>query len=191
VSAREIAAVAAILTDPENRERTAEEVADLVIDQLDDLRARTHRLAVVGQIAFPQAPETTHTVVLGPFGARGILDSQEKFLKAVQGGSAARRAGQDLAWDTKTGRGRGRFMLAPAFQRPRAAWEFFRQPEPEIPARFAWIAESIRRWEAGGWKAGYGPVCHCGAQRPGRINRTSAGGLAPTGPCPVHDREGA
>jgi hypothetical protein len=142
--------VAAILSDQENQNRSAEEIADLVIDCLDDLRARTHRLAVVGQIALPQAPETTHTVVLGPFSARGILDTQEKFRRAVQGGSAARQAGQELAWDTKTGRGRGRFMLAPAFMRPRSAWDFFRQEE-RIDPRFARITETISRWEAGRW----------------------------------------
>lgn len=105
---------------------------------------------MVGQIFFPEAPETAHTVVLGPFSARGVLDTQEKFLKAVQGGSAARTAGQDLAWDTKKGTGRGRFMLAPAFQRGRAAWDFFRQ-EDRIPVRFANITNTIARWEAGKW----------------------------------------
>lgn len=187
MSAKENAAVAAILTDPENENRSAEEVADLVIGTLDDLRARTHRLAVVGQIAFPEAPETARTVVLGPFSCRGILDSQAKFLKAVEGGSAARNAGQDLAWDTRKGTGRGRFMLAPAFMRPRDAWNFFRQPEAEIPSRFAWISESIQRWEAGGSRAAeVKPVCHCGTHTE-RILSTSVGPVAP-GPCPIHER---
>lgn len=186
MSARENAAVAAILTDPENSNRTAGEVADLAIDALDEIRARTHRLAVVGQIAFPEAPETAHTVVLGPFSTRGVLDTQGKFLKALGGGSAARTAGQELAWDHKTGKGRGRFMLAPAFLRPRAAWDFYRPAEPDVPARFAWIAKSIQRWEAGGSReAAVKPVCHCGTRE--REHQTSAGPVA-TGPCPVHGR---
>lgn len=139
-----------ILSDPENDDLTAEEVADLVISALDDVRSRTHRLAVVGQITFPEAPETAHTAVLGPFSCRGILDTQEKFRKAVEGGSAARTAGQDLAWDPKTRAGRGRFMLAPAFMRPRQAWDFFR-PEAEPDPRLERIAETIARWEAGLW----------------------------------------
>ncbi len=223
MSARENAAVAAILTDPENQNRSAEEVAQRVLDALaseienlraeeiervadrvieavegereggipvrvldaiDNRRARTHRFAVVGQIAFHDAPETAHTAVLGPFSTRGVLDTQDKFLRALERTSAARNAGQDLRWDIKTGRGRGRFMLAPAFRSARDAWNFFRPAEPDIPKRFQWIAESIQRWEAGGSREhAYGPVCHCGTQP--REHQTSAGPVM-TGPCPVH-----
>lgn len=153
--------MASILSDPENQNRSAEEVADLVIGALDDVRARTHRFAVVGQFLFPdQAPETPHTAILGPFSSRGILDTREKFLRALERPSAARNAGQDMRWDIKTGRGRGRFILAPAFRSARDAWNFFRPAEPEIPARFAHITESLARWEAGEWarQVAYGPV---------------------------------
>ena len=154
---REIQTVEAILTDPENSSRTGSEVAELVIQALDDVRSRTHRLAVVGQIKYgPQ--DATHTVVLGPFSARGILDTQEKFRKAVEGGSAARTAGQQLAWDSKTGLGRGRFMLAPAFFRPADAWNFYRGPAKRDSAPMnllvpppRHIAEAIARWEPGLW----------------------------------------
>lgn len=223
MSKRESDAVAKVLSDPENSERSAEEVAQAVIDCLDDVRLRagyprkvgdmfadeddrspgeiardavdlledirskTHRLAVVGQISFPEAPETVHTVVLGPFPCRGTLDTQEKFLRALEDGSAARTAGQDLYVDPKNRLGKGRFMLAPAFSSPRQAWEFFRPAEPDIPKRFAWIGESIRRWEAGASReAEIGPVCHCGTRE--REHQTSAGPVS-TGPCPVHGRE--
>jgi hypothetical protein len=187
VSKRESDAVAKILADPQNSDRSAEEVAEAVISCLDDLRARTHRLAVVGQIAFPEAPEDRHTVVLGPFSCRGTLDTQEKFLRALEGGSAARTAGQDLYVDPKNRLGRGRFMLAPAFSSPRQAWEFFRPAEPEIPKRFQWIGESIRRWEAGASReASVAPVCHCGMDKE-HVHQTS-GGPVLTGPCPIHER---
>ncbi|TXS35269.1 hypothetical protein EAO77_37260 [Streptomyces sp. t39] len=141
-----------ILADPENSSRTASEVAELVIEALDDIRSRTHRLAVVGQIAYePQGP--VHTVVLGPFSARGILDTQEKFQKATEGGCAARGVGEMLAWDTKTGKGRGRFMLAPAFLKPRDAWDFYRgETAAELAIEAA--ADPIIR--------GVVPVCLCG-----------------------------
>jgi hypothetical protein len=182
-----------VLSDPENSSRTAEEVADLVIGALDDVRARTHRLAVVGQIAFPEAPETTHTVVLGPFSSRGILDTREKFLKAVAGPSRARTVGQDLVADPKTGRGLGRFVLAPAFQRPRDAYDFYRAEEwrDRIPKeRLENIQASVTRWEAGLWatEVAPGPVCHCGTHTE-RTLATSAGAVEP-GPCPVHGRRG-
>ncbi len=122
------------------------------MDELDSLRAASHRLAVVGQISY-ETGGPPHTVVLGPFSTRGKLDSPEKFLRATEGGSAARQAGQDLAWDSKTGKGRGRFMLAPAFLRPRHAWDFFRGagPAPVIAeALTAPLAQNV------------GPVCLCG-----------------------------
>lgn len=183
MSKRENDAVAAILTDPENTHRSAEEVADLAIQALDAVRSRTHRLAVVGQIQF-EAPET-HIVVLGPFSARGLLDTQEKFARAAEGGSAARTAGEGIAWDSKTGTGRGRFTLAPAFRAPRDAWNFFRRPEV-IDPRFARITETIQRWEAGRWagEASDGPACTCGMLR--HPVTTSMGTLSDAGPCQRH-----
>lgn len=180
VSKRSIDAVVAILNDPENQRRTAEEVADLIFDEvypaavadakaevrsdtrreIIDRDATDRRLAVVGQIQFrPQ--EETHTVILGPFSCRGILDDPVKFRRAVEGGSAARTAGQGLAWDPKTQVSRGRFMLAPAFMRPRDAWDFFRaNPEEHLPrfwrvckgpADYLRIAEQVAQWEPGKW----------------------------------------
>ncbi|MDP9611575.1 hypothetical protein [Streptomyces demainii] len=145
--------MATTLTDPENRNRSAEEVAELAIAALDEIRSRTHRLAVVGQVRYePQDPP--QTVVLGPFSSRGIIDAPEKFRATVSGGTAARDAGQGLAWDSKTGRGRGRFMLAPAFLRPRDAWDFFRVGRED--------AADITAVVAGWAPPEIGPVCTCG-----------------------------
>lgn len=148
VSQREVSQLAKILTDPENENRSAEEVAQLVIDELDDLRATTHRLAVVGQIAYgPQEP--THTVVLGPFRSPLKLSDDERFNDAVtRPCTAARDAGRHLAWDSKTGTGSGRFMLAPAFMKPRDAWDFYR---PAKRNDMQHITESIARWAPGLW----------------------------------------
>lgn len=173
MSQREINALAAILSDPENSSRTAEELASLILDRMYDLavstakaevRAETRReifdkdaearrLAVIGQVSYgPQ--EATHTVVLGPFHAPLKLTNPERFEAATaKPCTQAREAGQHLAWDTKTGTGRGRFMLAPAFMKPRDAWDFYRgsRAEPiitkaleDLPARQL------------------GPVCLCG-----------------------------
>lgn len=101
-------------------------------------------------------------MILGPFSARGILDTAEKFRRATEGGTAARDAGQHLAWDSKTGIGQGRFMLAPAFRRPQDAWDFFRGPtkretEPMnmLTAPPAHIVAAVARWEAGLWADEY------------------------------------
>ncbi|MFJ2176436.1 hypothetical protein ACIOHE_26535 [Streptomyces sp. NPDC087851] len=172
---REIDAVEAILTDPENSSRTGAEVAEAVIEALDDVRSRTHRLAVVGQIGYG-AQGTTHTVVLGPFSARGVLDSPEKFERATEAGTAARTAGQGLAWDARTGLGKGRFMLAPIFFRPRDAWDFFRGAGPAAEA-VAEVVESLPRE--------IGPVCSCGLTA-ALICRVC--GTEYVRHCPLHDR---
>lgn len=148
MSQREINQLAKILTDPENSSRSAEEVAQLCIDTLDDLRTTTHRLAVVGQIRYgPQEP--THTVVLGPFRSPVKVSDEERFQAALDKPCAsARDAGRHLAWDSKSGTGSGRFLIAPAFLKPRDAWDFYR---PEKRADMQHITESIARWKPGLW----------------------------------------
>jgi hypothetical protein len=181
----EIAALTEVLENPDNEHISTTSICELLLDAVDLVRGRSHRLAVVGQIT--HEGEEPHVVVLGPYSARGVLDSQEKFDKAVSGGTAARSDGQQLAWDSKTGTGKGRFMLVPAFHRPRDAWDFYR-PDKAGESFAAEITESIARWQPGLWTEEYdlGPVCHCAATRPGRVARTSAGDLVRPGPCPIH-----
>ncbi|MGW2513625.1 hypothetical protein ACWC0A_30375 [Streptomyces scopuliridis] len=123
-----------------------------VADAIDDMRSVTHRLAVVGQIKYgPQGP--THTVVLGPFRSPVHLASEEQLRAALRRPcAAARDAGGHLAWDTKTGKGRGRFMLAPAFLKPRDAWDFYRGEGPADAV--AQMVEHLPRE--------VGPTCICG-----------------------------
>ena len=172
MSQREINSLAKILSDPENSNRSAEELAGLILDKMYDLAVSTakaevrtetrreifdkdseaRRLAVVGQISYgPQEP--THTVVLGPFYAPLKLSDEERFASALERPcTQAREAGQHLAWDSKTNRGRGRFMLVPAFMKPREAWDFYRGHETaEIAVQaVARLAPHV------------GPVCVCG-----------------------------
>ncbi|MEV7814229.1 hypothetical protein AB0P05_26410 [Streptomyces flaveolus] len=81
---------------------------------------------MVGQISYgPQEP--SRTVVLGPFRSPLKLTDEQRLKDALERPcTAAREAGRHLAWDTKTGTGRGRFMLAPMFWKPRDAWDFYR-----------------------------------------------------------------
>lgn len=153
MSQREINALAKILSDPENENRSAEDIAQLVRDELDSLRSASHRLAVVGQISYgPQ--EAVHTVVLGPFRSPLKLTDDERFRAALERPcTQAREAGQHLAWDSKTGRGEGRFMLAPAFMKPRDAWDYYRGAGP-APV----IAQALSDTPPKTIK----PVCVCG-----------------------------
>ncbi|MFD6250326.1 hypothetical protein [Streptomyces roseolus] len=149
---REIDAVATALADPENVERTAEEVAAAAIQALDDVRSRTHRLAVVGQIQYgPQEP--VHTVVLGPFSSPLLLDSEEKFRAVLERPCTdAREPGRGLAWDPKRKVGQGRFMLAPLFAKPLDAWDFYRGDT---------VAEEVVEAVAA-LPRGIQPACLCG-----------------------------
>jgi hypothetical protein len=173
VSQREIDSLAKILSDPQNANRSAEELAGLVLDKVFDLAVSTakaelrtetrreifdkdaeaRRLAVVGQISYgPQEP--THTVVLGPFYAPLKLSDDERFQAVLaKPCTPARDAGRHLAWDHKSGRGRGRFMLAPAFMKPRDAWDFYRGTGAEPVIKQALEDLPIRTT---------GPVCLCG-----------------------------
>lgn len=147
--------MAKILSDPENSSRTAEEVAQLCIDELDSLRAVSHRLAVVGQISYgPQ--EATHTVVLGPFRSPLKLGDEERLLEVLKRPcTAAREAGQHLAWDSRSGTGRGRFMLAPMFMKPRDAWDFYRRTDTTKIVTKAFIPPAAINKKIK-------PVCICG-----------------------------
>jgi hypothetical protein len=182
---REVDQLARILSDEANSNRSAEELAALILDRMYDLavstakaeiRAETRReiydkdsearrLAVVGQISFgPQEP--THTVVLGPFHAPLKLSDEERFKAALAKPCAqAREAGQHLAWDSKTGKGQGRFMLAPAFMKPREAWDFYRGagPAPVITDALAAAPKVIA------------PTCLCGLREDVRCLRHPEG----------------
>lgn len=134
-----------------------------MIGALDDIRAQYHRLAVVGQLRDTEAPETTHTVVLGPFSTRSRLDSPEQFERALKGRLAARTVGLELAVDPKSKTAQAGFVIAPAFSRPRDAWDFYRAEEwrDRIPKdRLEGIQASIQRWRPGLWaeEVAYGPV---------------------------------
>lgn len=101
-----------------------EDVLD-IIEAVEEHQGSTQRLLVVGQIQYADQEEV-YTVALGPFGARGKLDTPEKFKKAAEDSTAAHEKGGRLAWDTKTGRGKGRYMVVPLFRTPMDAWNFYR-----------------------------------------------------------------
>ena len=211
---REVDAVASALADPRNAERTAEEVAEAVLEKLakyvqelraeevekvaqkvidaiggervggipariaealDAKRAKTHRLAIVGQIQYgPQEP--VHTVVLGPFSCRGTLDSEEKFRAALAGPLSAREAGQALAWDPSKKRGRGRFMIAPMLGSAKDAWDFYRgnAVAEEVVEAVQTLPRSIQ------------PACLCGLKH---IPACRFCGVAYEHHCPQHEPE--
>lgn len=110
MSKRETDAVTAILSNPENDELSAEEVAERVISALDAARAATHNLIVVGRFSFDGVE--TFEAALGPLSTRAP--------------AAARALGERFAWDYKTRLGSGMYQFLPLLRTPAAAWDHAR-----------------------------------------------------------------
>lgn len=152
---REISAIVPVLVDIANEERTPEEIAEIVIETLDAVRARTHRLAVVAQYTLDHG-ETLHHAVLGPFPTTARV-------------SAAAAAEGFVGRPSQPGQ--GRFMLVPAYQNTRDAWEAITPNRAERRRIALALAEARRQSDWNPWQHA-GPCCHCG--------------IRSAGPCPVH-----
>lgn len=148
---REINAIAAVLADEANEDKTAEDIAEEIILALDELRSKSHRLAVIASYAWHPGEEPS-LAVLGPFSTRAP--------------AAARAVGEGMAGTAKGGH--GKWLLVPAYANVRAAWDAVR-PDPD--------SERERALEAqlGGFyrqfPAAYTPLagdwatCCCGVRR--------------------------
>lgn len=164
------------IIDPGWQELEGDEAQDLEEDVLDIIEAveehqsSTQRLLVVGQIQYADQEEV-YTVALGPFGARGKLDTPEKFKKAAEASTAAHEKGGRLAWDVKTGRGQGRYMVVPLFRTPMDAWNFYRASDP---VDHDVIVQNIEASIRGPILDEIFPACVCGV-RPSSGHKTVQG----------------
>lgn len=107
MSQREIKAVADVLSDPENEGLTAEEVAEKAISAYEAQRAKTHNLIVLGH--FRLSETESYVAAVGPLSTRAE--------------ARAREVGERFAWDYKTRRGTGQFVLVPLVRDPAKAWD--------------------------------------------------------------------
>lgn len=156
---REITTLAKVLNDEINVNRSAEEIAEELIQVLDDLRSDTHRVAIVANYAW--TGEESTLAVLGPFSTRAP--------------AAARAVGEGMAGTARGGH--GKWMMVPAYATVRAAWDAVRPTPGEEQERrlnatlghvFGEHPGLFRPWSH------FGPVCCCGLR---------AGGY-----CRVHER---
>lgn len=143
---------------PEELEDFEDDVID-IIEAVEAHQAETLRLLVVGQIQH-DGSDKVHTVALGPYGARGKLDTMEKFNKAAQGSTAAHDQGGKLAWDARTGKGKGRYMVVPLLRTPRDAWDLYRTDSSINPDA---VAENIVQ-SFGIANPDVVPSCTCGVR---------------------------
>ena len=163
---REITALAAILEDETNTDKSPEDLADELITALDAVRAQHNRLAVLCNYSWDQ--ENWHLAVLGPFSTRS------RSAAAAQGEGIVGRAMQP---------GQGRFLLVPAYANTRDAWAAIKPDEGE---RRAALSLARSRTESG-WNPWdpKGPVCRCGVRR-NPLASEFTGRPVDSGSCPVH-----
>lgn len=156
MSAKILKAIVAILEDDTNQGEHVANVAEHILSTIEEMQADQKRIAVVGQIQ-PDGAEGPFPVVLGPYTARGVLNTEEKWLKAASTHTTSRSDGGQLAWDTSVKTGRGQYMLAPMFKNARSAWDFYRASRPVVEDEIKEIFTTIR-----GSDINVGPVCLCG-----------------------------
>ena len=185
-----IRAVADALANPENAELTAEEVAERVISAYEEAQAKTHNLIVLGH--FRLEDDTSFVAAVGPLSTRAT--------------ARARAVGERFAWDYKTRRGTGKFVLVPLIRDVNQAWDEARRGEldeyttrlssvvPGVdltyePMRFDFDNEALSKitpdWvpSEGVLATKYGPSCRCGKRREPWV---AAGGGADDGTCQLH-----
>lgn len=145
----------------ENDEMPDVELAELLLETIDEYRGQKKRILVVGQIQYG-GQEAIHTVALGPYSTTGKLDTYENWQARSEAHTASRNDGGKLAWDTSTNKGRGRFMVVPLLRTARDAWDFYRGTDLEE------IGETLEQAEAEWSIRGVpsdpdvGPPCVCG-----------------------------
>lgn len=137
------------------------EVAEAMLEIIDEYRGQKKRILVVGQIQY-DGQEAVHTVALGPYSTVGNLDAYENWQARSEAHTASRKEGGKLAWDTSTNKGRGRFMVVPLLRTARDAWDFFRGTIREEEGEILEQAEA--EWSIRGLPSepDVGPVCICG-----------------------------
>lgn len=161
---REVKTLVPILSDPDNESRTAEELAALLVDALDDLRAKSPRIAVVVRHRWLDTDDYS-LAVLGPFGARAHGRAREM-------GEAACFA---LAHP-----GDGRAVPVPAYASPRDAWAVLKPPSAADQLK-AQVAADVAAWSPGSiWEGDDSDLrrCSCGV---GHVSRAQH--------CPRHPKE--
>jgi len=190
-----IKAVADALSDPQNELLTAEEVAERAISAYEEAQAKTHNLVVLGH--FRLEDDTSYVAAVGPLSTRAV--------------ASARGVGEHFAWDYKTRRGTGKFVLVPLIRDPNRAWDEARNEgleefdkhlnsivpggdEPTYEAMRFEIppgrrAEIVAEWQKDPeiLSRKYAPGCVCGlSERYIKGNRGYSKYGVPTMDCPRH-----
>ena len=159
----------------ENDEVPDIELAEMILDLVDEERGKKKRILVVGQIQY-EGQEHPYTVALGPYSTAGKLDTLEQWQARSEAHTPSRAEGGKLAWDTSTKTGKGRFMIVPLLRTARDAWDFFRGTPLEETGEALEAAEArVPEWSIRGATESpdVGPPCVCGLREeswPAQVN---------------------
>lgn len=94
-------------------EELSEEIASSAIEVYEEIQAKSYNLVVLGH--FTTGDGEYHVAAVGPLSTRAV--------------SRARGIGERFAWDYKTRKGTGKFVLVPLVRNPNEAWDEARQEE--------------------------------------------------------------
>lgn len=145
-----VASVAAdLLSRDSNAEISAEELAielaeetvSAMISAYEEIQAKSYNLIVLGHFRLNE--EESYVAAVGPLSTRAH--------------QRARGVGEHFAWDYKTRRGSGKYVLVPLIRNPNEAWDHLRK-EQRPPAE---VQESLKRASALSLDP-TGPACVCG-----------------------------
>lgn len=155
-----VKAVAKVLSDPQNAELTAEEVAEKAIEAYEEAQASTHNLIVLGH--FRLEDDRSYVAAVGPLSTRAVMRAKE--------------VGERFAWDYKTRKGTGKYTLVPLIRDPNRAWDDVRADQVRAVAATSALRGALSLDP-------YAPGCICGLPSHPRYN--SLGDLADM-VCPRH-----
>lgn len=88
-------------------EELAEAVVDTVISSYEEIQAKAYNLIVLGH--FRLDDDTSYVAAVGPLSTRAKMRAKE--------------VGERFAWDYKSRRGTGKFVLVPLIRNPAEAWD--------------------------------------------------------------------
>lgn len=109
--------VADLLSRDSNTELTSEELAaevsEAAISLYEEMRSKTHNMIVLGH--FRLEDDSSFVAAVGPVSTRAP--------------AAARSIGEKFAWDWRTKRGTGHYVLVPLVRDPNEAWDTARSEQ--------------------------------------------------------------
>jgi hypothetical protein len=126
-------------------EELAREVTETVVSAYEEIQSKAYNLIILGHFRISETE--SFAAAVGPLSTRAPM--------------RARGMGERFAWDYKTRKGTGKYVLVPLVRNPNEAWDEVRAQQVQAlkdgPLRGALSLDP------------YGPACVCGLDRGGEL----------------------